>query len=36
MIEDIPDHQMILDETDDPHGPLKFLGKMTPGFGIIG
>ena len=22
--EDIPDHRRILDETDDPHGPLTF------------
>ena len=24
MIEDIPDHRRVLDETDDPHGPLTF------------
>ena len=24
MIEDIPDHRLVLDETDDPHGPLTF------------
>ena len=32
MIEDIPDHRRVLDETDDPHGSLTFRADQRIGF----